>query len=94
MGALAVVEAQIAIQVLLELSDALIQGVAKSGGEELFLDGAVEALADTVGLTAQDGWLWRHKAKRVEITIVDATVSKPGGFQISIEDGQRLLARR
>src|SRR5271169_235027 len=36
------------------------------------------------GGTAQDGWLWRHKAKRVEITIVDATISKPGCFQISV----------
>ena len=47
-----------------------------------------------LGGVPRDAWLWRHKAKRVEITIVDATVSKPGGFQISIEDSQRLLARR
>lgn len=54
MRALAVVEVQIAIQILLELSDALKECVAKRRGEELFLDGAVEAFAEAVGLRRVD----------------------------------------
>jgi hypothetical protein len=53
-GALAVVELEIAIQVRLELRDGLIQRVSKSRGEKLFLDGAMEALAEPVGLRRAD----------------------------------------
>src|SRR5271167_1470044 len=38
--------------------------------------------------------LWRREPKRVEIAAVDAAVLKLGGFQIGVEDRQRLLARR
>src|SRR5579871_3441101 len=54
MSVLAVVEVEIAIQVLLELGDGFIYGVAKSRGEKLFLDGSVEALAEAVGLRRAD----------------------------------------
>jgi hypothetical protein len=46
-----------------------------------------DRIGEAEGIIARDAWLWRHKAKRVEITIVDATVPKPGGFQISVEAG-------
>jgi hypothetical protein len=54
MGALAVVELQILIQVLLQLLDAFVDGLAESDGEELFLDSAMEAFAESVGFGRVD----------------------------------------
>jgi hypothetical protein len=50
MGAFAIVEVEVAIQVLLQLRDRLIQRGSERGCEELFLDGAMEAFSETVGL--------------------------------------------
>ncbi len=48
-GALAVVEIQINIEVALELVDAFVGGLAEGDSEELFFEGAVEAFDEAVG---------------------------------------------
>ena len=54
MGALAVVEVEVAIEVVLELVDALVERLAERDGEELLLDGAMEPLAEAVRLGRAD----------------------------------------
>src|SRR5581483_11995440 len=47
-GALVVVEAQVLVEIHLQLLQAWVQRFAEGGGEELLLEGAVEALAEAV----------------------------------------------
>ncbi len=54
MGPLPVVELQVWVQIRLQLLDALVQRLVEGGGEELLLDGTVEAFAEAVGLARPD----------------------------------------
>ena len=50
MGAFAVVELQVVIQVVLKLRNTFIDGLAKCDRKKLFLESAMETFTETVGL--------------------------------------------
>jgi hypothetical protein len=53
-GTLAVVEVEVAVEVLLKLVDGRVEGLPEGHGEELLLGGPVEVLAEAVGLGRAD----------------------------------------